>query len=188
MSVNNLLSHKLLPRKNNMTNGQPKAIISAILLKKRGEEIKIFLQTRWKPKISPTYSGMLEIPAGAIDSYENVYDALKREVKEETNLDVIKILDDYQGSIIESRKNDKAFVFKPYICQQALETNNGLPWVGFVFLCEVNGELKINENEANDPRWVSIKELENIVNNQPENIFPLQLPVLKYFIDNFSKN
>jgi 8-oxo-dGTP pyrophosphatase MutT (NUDIX family) len=168
-----------------MTNEQPRAIISAILLKNQGNEKKIFLQTRWKPKTSPTYSGMLEIPAGGIDSYENVYNSLRREVKEETNLDIVKILNDYQGEIVEPRKNDKAFIFRPFICQQALETNNGLPWIGFVFLCEVTGELKINEDEAKDPIWVSIKELENIVNNKPESVFPLQLPVLKYFVENF---
>lgn len=171
-----------------MTNEKPKAIISAILIKREENGIKIFLQTRWKPKISPTYSGMLEIPAGAIDSYENVYDTLKREVKEETNLDIIKIIDDYRGDTLEPRKGDKAFIFKPFICQQALETNGGLPWIGFVFLCEVAGEIKIEESEAKDPRWVSIKELEDIVNNQLENIFPLQLPVLKYFINNFNDN
>lgn len=164
---------------------QPKAIVSAILLKKQEGEFKFFLQTRWKPQISPTYSGMIEIPAGGIDAYENVYDALKREIKEETNLDIIKIVDDYRGNIIESSKNNKAFVFKPYICQQVLETNNGLPWIGFVFLCEVEGEVIINGDEAKDPKWVSIKELEEIVRKEAINIFPLQLPVLKYFVENF---
>jgi len=28
--------------------------------------------------------------------------------------------------------------------------------------------------------------LKNIITTQPENIFPLQLPVLTYFIDNFN--
>jgi 8-oxo-dGTP pyrophosphatase MutT (NUDIX family) len=165
---------------------QPKAIVSAILFKKEKKEIKIFLQTRWKPKSSPTYSGMLEIPAGGIDSYENVYDALKREIKEETNLDIVKIINDYNGGILSPRKNDKAFVFKPFICQQVLETNNGLPWIGFVFVCEVGGDVKINITEAKDPKWVSIKELKKIVNGRPESIFPLQLPVLKYFVENLN--
>jgi 8-oxo-dGTP pyrophosphatase MutT (NUDIX family) len=167
---------------------QPKSIISAILFKKEDEEIKIFLQTRWKPLISPAYSGMLEIPAGGIDSYENVYDALKREIKEETNLDIIRIVEDYQSEINNPRQGDKAFVFKPFICQQALETNGGLPWIGFVFLCEVAGEVKINEKEAKDPKWVTVGELKEIVKTQTNNIFPLQLSVLKYFIDNFKQS
>ena len=168
-----------------MNTEHPKAIISAILFRKDVGGIRVFLQTRWKPKISPSYSGMLEIPAGAIDSYENVYDTLKREIKEETNLDIVKIVDDYCGEVVEPRKNDRAFVFKPFICQQVLETNGGLPWVGFVFLCEVAGDVKIDESEAKDPIWVSIEELKEVIRTKSENIFPLQLPVLKYFVDNF---
>ncbi|MDP2630123.1 MAG: NUDIX domain-containing protein [Candidatus Uhrbacteria bacterium] len=165
-------------------NELPRAIVSAILFQKQEEEVKIFLQTRQKPTVSPMYSGMIEIPAGCIDSYENVYDALKREVKEETNLDFVRIVDDYQGETIQPRAGDRAFVFKPFVCQQALETNSGLPWIGFVFLCEVKGEVKNDLTEAKDPRWVSIKELTEIVENNAENIFPLQLPVFKYLLEN----
>jgi len=170
---------------------QPKSmsipVVSAILFKKEDNELRVFIQTRWKPKASPTYSGMLEIPAGGIDSYENVYNALKREVKEETNLDIIKIIGDYQSELENPKQGDKAFVFKPFICQQVFETNNGLPWIGFVFLCEVKGEAIINKKEAKDPRWVSAAELKDILKNHPDNIFPLQLPVLKYFVKNFDK-
>ncbi len=77
--------------------------------------------------VSPTYSGLIEIPAGSINAYENVYDALRREVKEECGLDIVKIVDDYQGPILEPRPHDKALVFKPFICQEVLETNSGLP-------------------------------------------------------------
>lgn len=171
-----------------MTSEEPKVIVSAILFKKQGNEIKIFIQTRWKPKSSPTYSGMIEIPAGGIDSYENVYDALKREIKEETNLDIIRIIEDYRGDVVNPRENDKAFVFKPFICQQVLETNNGLPWIGFVFLCEVEGKVKININEAKNPKWASVEELKKIIGKNTKNIFPLQLPVLKYFVENFNSD
>lgn len=160
-----------------------KVIISAILIRKIGSGVEIFLQTRWKPSSSPAYSGMIEIPAGGVDSYENVYDALRREVKEECGLDVLKIIGDYHGLIREPRAHDRAFVFKPFICQQALETDGGLPWVGFVFLCEVTGEVKMNSAEAKDPLWVSLGELKKIIQFKAEKFFPLQLPVLEYFVD-----
>lgn len=164
---------------------KPIPVVSAILLKKDGAELRVFLQTRWKPKTSPTCSGMIEIPAGAIDSYENVYDALKREVKEETNLDVVRVINDYHSKVVTPRTQDKAFVFKPFLCQQVLETNDGLPWIGFVFLCEVEGEVRINADEAKDPKWVSVQDLKAIIADNPGTIFPLQLPVLEYFVANF---
>lgn len=164
---------------------KPIPVVSAILLKKEDNELRVFIQTRWKPKVSPTYSGMFEIPAGAIESYENVYDALKREVKEETNLDIVRIIDDYCGDILNPDKQDQTFVFKPFICQQVLQTNKGLPWIGFVFLCEVKGEVRVNEKEAKNPKWISIYELKQIIEKFPETVFPLQLPALKYFVENF---
>lgn len=161
---------------------ETRAIVSALLIRKCGVEIEIFLQTRWKPAHSPTYSGLIEIPAGGIDAYENVYDTLRREVKEECGLEVTKIIDDYQSPMREPRPHDKAFVFRPFICQQVLETNNGLPWVGFVFLCEVTGEAKVNIAEAKDPRWASVAELRALLESHAEQFFPLQLPVLEYFV------
>ena len=169
---------------NNNGEELPRAIVSAILFKNVDRKHLFYLQTRWKPTISPIYSGMVEVPAGCIYSYENVYDALRREVKEETNLDIVRIVGDYQGEVIQPRHGDKAFVFKPFICQQTLETNGGLPWIGFVFLCEVEGEVNTDNTEAKNPRWVSIEDLKQIVENEAEHIFPLQLPVLKYVVDN----
>lgn len=160
-----------------------RAVISAILEKIENGERKIFVQTRWKPKVSPTYSGLLEIPAGGIDAYEDVYEALKREVKEETGLDIVSIIDEYKGKVEYTRDHDNSFVFRPFICQQVLETNSGLPWIGFVFRCEVSGEIKMQQSEAKDPRWITIPELTRILTKNPELVFSLQYTTLKYYIE-----
>lgn len=162
-------------------------IISAILEKEENGKRMIFMQTRWKPKTSPTYSGLLEIPAGGIDGYENVYDALYREVKEETGLDIVRIIDDYHGDIMQTRAHDSSHVFKPFICQQVLETNGGLPWIGFVFRCEVKGKITIQKKEAKDPRWVSLEDLEKILMKTPKKIFSLQYSTLLYYISFMKK-
>ena len=166
-----------------MEINKTRPVISAILQKKDNGILKIFIQTRWKPHIDAPYSGMFEIPAGGIEPYEDVYEALKREVKEECGLNVIKVINDFKSTIEEPIAGDQAFVFKPFLCQQVLSTRNGLPWVGFVFLCEVEGEIKMQETEAKDPIWVDLSELEKMVTTEPEKIFPLQLPVLKYYLE-----
>ena len=56
--------------------------VSAIIERERNGEIEVLVQTRWKPHSDPVYSGTLEIPAGGIKRYENVYDAITREVFE----------------------------------------------------------------------------------------------------------
>lgn len=154
-------------------------VVSAILKK----DNLIYLQERWKPNVSPNYSGLIEIPAGVIDAYESIHDALAREIKEETNLDIVEVLDNYQSDIESPNDCDKSFVFKPFLCQQVLKTNNGLSWIGFVFLCEVQGNVQIEKSEARNPQWVTMDKLRNMLDKKPESFFSLQLPVLKYYIN-----
>lgn len=166
----------------NKENMTPRAVVSAILEKVEDGERYIFMQTRWKPKASPDYLGMLEIPAGGIDGYESVYDAVHREVKEETGLDIVRFIDDAQTPIMHTRPGDASIAFKPFICQQVLETNGGLPWVGFVFRCEVSGTITMQTSEAKDPRWVSVSELKKILTTTPEKVFSLQFATLQYYL------
>lgn len=47
------------------------------------QELEILLQVRWKPETDPENTGRLEIPGGKIEADESVFEALKREVREE---------------------------------------------------------------------------------------------------------
>jgi len=156
-------------------------IVSAIIerLNEQGHK-EILVQTRWKPNRSPLYSGTVEIPAGWIDQYENVYTALKREVHEETGLTVTKIYPEPSTKIFSPRQ-DAAFAFQSFCCQQQLK--NGLPWVGFVFICQVKGKLVAQKEEAKDLRWLTLPQLAKIIKETPANIFTLQLPVLSYYLE-----
>jgi 8-oxo-dGTP pyrophosphatase MutT (NUDIX family) len=165
----------------------PRAVVSAIIEKVEDGKRYIFMQTRWKPQASPTYLGVLEIPAGGIDGYENAYDAVKREVSEETGLTITRFIDDEQTPVMYARPGDASIAFRPFLCQQVLETNGGLPWVGFVFRCEAEGEIVMQSTEAKDPRWVSMEELDGIIRTTPEKIFSLQLATLRYYIDKVGK-
>lgn len=156
-------------------------VISAILEKIEDGERKVFLQKRWKPQASPTYLGVWEIPAGGIDEYEDVHTALRREVKEECGLEITRIIDDYRSVVQRPKPGEAAFVFRPYLCQQVLETNGGLSWIGFVFRCEVRGEVEMDLQEARAPRWVTLPELHIMLTTHPASFFPLQLPVLKEY-------
>lgn len=165
----------------------PRVVVSALIERTYKGERQIFIQTRDK-KDSLNYSGILEIPAGGVEPYENVYDALKREVLEETGLRVTRIIDSYSSGVLENRKGDKSMSFRPYLCQQVLSTNDGLPWYGFVFRCEAEGEPKMNLDEARDGRWMSIKDLKEFVKKIPEKVFSLQYAVLIKYMTEFGTN
>lgn len=159
-------------------------VISALIERERNGETEILVQTRWKPERDPIYSGTLEIPAGWIEMYENVYEAVKREVLEETGLHVTNIYPDVKTQTY-SPKDDGAFAFVPYCCQQQLK--GGKPWIGFVFLCRVDSREPVaNSDETKDIHWLSKSKLKEIVTIHPEQIFTLQLGALNYYLNDTS--
>ena len=159
--------------------------ITTIIERKHNGVKQILVQTRWKPKKDPKYSGTIEIPGGCIERYENVYDAVKREVLEETGLKIINITPDNQSKLFSPRE-DGAFAFKPFCCLQQLKS--GKPWIGFVFVCEVEDNTPVNQQDENrDVRWMDVSELNNIFNKNPEQIFTYQLGALDYYFKNFLK-
>jgi 8-oxo-dGTP pyrophosphatase MutT (NUDIX family) len=155
-------------------------IVSAIIEREHDGEKEILVQTRWKPERDPLYSGTLEIPAGGILPYENVYEAVKREVLEETGLRVTGFSPDIRTKTY-APKDDDCFAFVPFCCQQQLK--GGLPRVGFVFLCQVEDAEPIPQpDEVRDIRWIKVAELRQIFEETPEKIFTLQLGVLEYYL------
>jgi 8-oxo-dGTP diphosphatase len=157
------------------------AVVSAIIERQREDQTEILIQTRWKPNTDPLYSGLIEIPAGCINHYENVYDAITREILEETGLTVTRFTPDIRTKVY-APKDDDCFAFLPFCCQQQLR--GGWPRVGFVFRCEVKDQEPIaREMENKEIRWVTLHELEQILTDTPEKVFTLQLPVLAFYLN-----
>jgi 8-oxo-dGTP pyrophosphatase MutT (NUDIX family) len=155
-------------------------VVSVIVEREHNGEVEVLVQTRWKPERDPVYSGTLEIPAGGIGSYENVYEAARREVQEETGLRVTSFYPDIQTRTYAPRGDD-CFAFVPFCCQQQLK--GGIPRIGIVFVCRVeDAEPQPGTREVWEVFWLQVSELREIVERQPERIFTLQLPVLDYYL------
>ena len=155
-------------------------VVSVIVEREHDGDVEVLLQTRWKPERDAVYSGTLEIPAGGIDSYENIYDAAKREVWEETGLRVTSFYPDVRTAIY-APQDDDCFAFVPFCCQQQLK--GGIPRIGIVFVCRVeDAEPRPGAGEVREVFWIKVSELREIVERQPERIFTLQLPVLAYYL------
>lgn len=155
--------------------------VSAIVEREINGEKEVLLQTRWRPHAEWNYHNTIEIPAGVLDKgFENVIDAVKREVKEETGLDVVKIVG-LEKSKTYSPNNDASYAFKPFVCSQQLK--GGLPWVGFAFVCNVEeGELKHQDDETRNVKWVKKKELKDLFEKNPEKFFTLHLGTLEMYL------
>jgi len=144
-------------------------------------EIELLIQTRWKPSRDPVYSGTFEFPAGVLDKgYENVYETLKREIFDETGLKLKSIKNDSQTKHFSPRNDDESFGFRPFCNVQQLK--NGKPWIGFIFICEVeDGIIKPQKSEAKDTKWMPKSEVRDIFVNTPEKLFTLEIPAWEYY-------
>ena len=138
----------------------------------------ILLQTRIKPK-TPVENGLLEIPAGKIRAFESIFETLKREIKEETGLNVIRILGENMSSIYEGNSY-KVINFMPFSCAQ--NVIGEYPIMVFVFICYVEGNLLSCSIESENYRWITINELKNMIYKEPENFYPMHIDTLKKFI------
>lgn len=155
-------------------------VVSAIIERVNEGKTQILVQTRWKPGKDLLYSGTLELAAGCVEEYEDVYEALRREVLEETGLTVKRFVSDSRTKAYTTDKGDESFGFVPFCCYQQMK--QGYPWVGFAFLCEVeDSEPKPQREEVKDVRWMDADELRKIFTDTPEKIFTLQLGILDYY-------
>ena len=100
----------------------------------------------------------LWLPVGGhIDENETPDDAVKREFKEELNIDV-EILNKVGLGEVGNTKKELAVPF--YVNVHNVGDHDHCC---FFYLCKVKNmeDLKINERELNDYRWFSVEELEN---------------------------
>lgn len=153
----------------------------AIIEREHDGEKEVLMQTRWKPHTDPVYSGTLEFPAGTLDKpFEDVHDTVAREIKEECGLTLKVIKQDNRTPLLNSREDDSIFGFRPYCCTQQLR--NGKPWIGFIFLCEVEpGEPIAQLSEAKDAKWMKVSEVRELYEKSPERLFGLEIPAWHYY-------
>lgn len=152
--------------------------VAAIIEKITNNEKYILIQTRQKEDGAET-NGMLELPAGKIREYENIFEALRREVKEETGLSITKILGE-DNQISNFIKGNEVISYTPYCITQNLSGAYSI--ILNTFLCEVKGELLTETNESQNIHWIKIEEFKKILKNNPEKIFLLHINALQKYL------
>jgi len=154
---------------------------AGIIERRHNGKLQLLMQTRFKPTRETIYNGTLEFAAGALDVvYENVYDTIAREIKEETGMTLTRIVDDSQTKIYQPRPTDAAFGFRPFCCTQQLR--EGRPWIGFIFRCEVaDGTPVAQEGETKDVHWMDAAEVKKLFEQSPEKLFTLEVPAWEYY-------
>lgn len=138
----------------------------------------ILLQERYKND-APNENGLLEIPAGKIRAFESIFDTLRREVKEETGLDIIEIEGENTASVYTAN-GYQVLNFEPFACSQ--NTKGTYPIMVFTFICRAEGTLLSHSNESKNYRWVEKSELRKLL-IEPNRIYPMHRDTLLTYIE-----
>lgn len=137
---------------------------------------EILVQRRNKP-----YEGRtsMELPGGRVEEYESLVDALKREVREETGLELSYI----RGLETRIETNDvdtNVECFQPFAVYQTLR--GPVDSMGVYFLCQAEGQLLDSGDETENPRWMTISEITRLLEKKPEQFSFVDRAGLVYYL------
>lgn len=152
--------------------------VGAIIEKTEKECSYILIQEREKEN-GGVENGLLEIPAGKIREYENIFSALRREVWEETGLKVTEIAGEKEAVSIEVN-GYKVISFLPFCSTQNL--SGGYSIVLQTFICHAEGTLLIRSNETRNMRWVTRMECFQMLTNGINGFYPMHVNALKKYL------
>ena len=131
-----------------------------------------------RSKTSDTkYSGSIEIPGGKISAFEDIYDTVRREVREESGLEITFIDGETKRTDYQNR-DDTSTLIEPFCVTQM---QNG-PFIGVIFLCQAVGEPAPITNESKEAQWMDVEVLRKIVEESSERIYTAFLAPLKKYL------
>ncbi len=158
-----------------------KPAVGAIIYKVEQGQRYILIQTRNKEN-GGSENGMIEIPAGKVREYENMFTALRREVWEETGLNIIKIYGE-ENTVSSEINGYSTISMSPFCVTQNL--SGGYSIILHTFICQAEGNLLTNTNETSDVHWEQVETVKEVLYKDPESFYPMHINALKkYFHEN----
>ena len=124
--------------------------------------------------------GLLEIPAGKIREFENIFDCLRREVWEETGLQVTYIQGEDEVVVFEAN-GYKVLNYTPFSSSQNIQ---GIyPIMVQTFICNAYGDLLKKTNETKNIRWMSLIELKGLLESNRNLFYPKHVTTLEKYLN-----
>lgn len=138
----------------------------------------ILIQERYKED-AVTEAGLIEIPAGKIRAFENIYDCLRREIREETGLEVTYIEGEDEAFFYEAN-GYKVLNYTPFSSNQNVQ--GSYPIMVQVFICKGTGKILKKSNETKNIRWISLEKLKELLENNTNAFYPMHIATLTKYL------
>lgn len=149
----------------------------AIVEREHDGKTEIIVQTRNKPN----QPKQLELPGGGVEHFESLTAALRREVKEETGLDVTWI--EGEDTRIDTEGINPGHVvecIRPFAAYQTVQ--GGIDSVGYYFICRAEGDLLPEGDRTQNPRWMTVEELAERIHNDPVQFINIDLAAIMFYL------
>jgi 8-oxo-dGTP diphosphatase len=130
--------------------------VRAIIERDTSHGREIIVQVRSKPH---ERSKCLEIPGGRIESFESFFDALYREVREETGLEVIEIAG--LNGRVETNGSTSVECLVPFAAYQTL--CGPVDSLGFYFRCRARGRYLPAGDETEEIQWMPVARVAELI-------------------------
>jgi len=161
-----------------MTEIFAKPAVGAIIEKSDKDQRYILIQERQKENAG-IENGMIEIPAGKIREYENIFDALRREVREETGLRVTEIKGE-KDAVSNTVNGYQVISFSPFCSTQNL--SGGYSLLLQTFVCRAEGTLLAQTNETVNMRWITRQKCKEMLSQDAGSFYPMHINALKKYL------
>ena len=125
-------------------------------------------------------NGMLEIPAGKVREYENIFDTLRREVMEETGLNVASVNGE-SSAVVSDMSGYKTMSFTPFCSTQNM--SGGYSIMLNTFICTAEGEPVAMTDESTDIRWMPLEKIGDMLLNSPESFYPMHINAIYKYLE-----
>jgi ADP-ribose pyrophosphatase len=155
-----------------------KPAVGAIIEKVIDGVSHILIQERSKVD-DDVENGLIEIPAGKVREYENIFDGLCREVWEETGLELTEIQGEKETVTCECN-GYTVISFNSFYSSQNLR--GGYSIMLQTFICTAKGELLVQSDESINIRWISIDDLKFLLEKDERAFYPMHINAIKKYI------
>lgn len=149
----------------------------AIIERKGPQETEILIQLRDKP-----YEGTprLELPGGRVEEFESLVGALRREVREETGLELI-VIEGLETRLETNGAHANVECLSPFAVYQTL--SGPVDSMGVYFRCRAEGQILEDGDETKRPRWMPVHEVARLMKEEPEQFSFVDRAGLNFYLN-----